>query len=137
MLRHPAAAAFATYYLISLLVGEVYPFSRYEMYSGAGSFRGAVIVCRSGGSEVSLGNYDRFAGFDPGALAYPPGEHFGSEYKLDEVRHTLETHRVRGAEPPNSVHLEIGIRIVEATDEGLRVVAAFVPMAEGRAWSSD
>lgn len=133
----PAVIAFALFFVVSAILGEVFPFSRFEMYCESGYRRGGVLVFRADGREVSIDDYDAFAGFDVGALRYPPGEHFESEYKLDEVRHALESHRAQGEVPASAVRFEIGVRIVEAASDGPRVVEAFAPMAEGRAWRRD
>ncbi len=134
----PSLPAFVAYLLASLLLGECYPLSRYPMYALSGYEQGTALVFLADGEPVpDLSGFVAFAGFEPDALRYPERHAASQEYLLDAVRHQIT---VRSVEAPPSgapVRLEIGYQLAEATDEGPRVVAPFIPLAEGRAWSRD
>lgn len=132
-----AVPAFGLYLLGALLVGEVYPFSRYTMYAISGYDRGTALVFLADGQPVGdLRRFRAFADFDTDRLQYPPGQPGSQEYLLDAVRHQV---RARTADrPPEepSVHLQIGFQVAEPSPQGPRVVEPFVLLAEGRAWST-
>lgn len=134
----PALPAFAAYLAAALLLGECYPLSRYPMYAQRGYDQGSALVFLADGQPVTdLRRYHAFADFDPEDLRFPPHHGSGAEYLLDAVRHEVATRsRVPPPDDP-SVDLQIGYAVARATPDGPQIVEPFVPLARGRAWSSD
>jgi hypothetical protein len=140
----PALLSFTIYFSLSTLIGEIYPFSRYEMYAYTGYLRGAVLVVESDGVAADIRDFEAFVDVDPSELRYPQGENYGQVYLLDVLRHYVATHQAttheaareatrRGARVP----VRIGYRVVHATADGPQVEDEVRVLAEGSAWQSD
>jgi hypothetical protein len=131
----PARAAwiaFALYLGASLLAGERFPFSRYDMYASLGDRKvGAVLAFRVDGNDVDVRRFDRFAGFDPANLL-PEDTPCSMEYAVEDARRWMEAHRAAADAPPGPVRLEIGYWWI--TVEGGRIVRDFRPIGEAMAW---
>lgn len=136
----PALYSFALYFTLCSLIGEMYPFSRYEMYAHTRYLRGALLVVEADGQPADIHEFDGFLGIAPEALHYPSGEGYGQEYLLDVLRHHVATHQVTPEEATRrgpGVRVRLGYRVVHASDEGPRPEDELRVFAEGTAWRSD
>jgi hypothetical protein len=131
-LTHVAVAlvALAVYCLVSLQVGDRFPFSRYVMYAQLkGRTEGAVLGLRVAGKEVPATSLEGFVGLDPSridARGYPCSQ----EWAVHETRRWVEEHQ--GALPSaDSVPVEVGFRIVSV--EQFRLLERWVPLTAGTA----
>jgi hypothetical protein len=128
-----APLAAVAYFLLSLLIGDRFPFSAYKMYaSTAQRTEGAVIVCFADGALASVDDYERFAGIDPAAI-YPRGLACSLEWQVNEHRRWIERHVAPTGAPDGPVRIDIGYRLL-AVDAAGRVSERIRVVARGTAW---
>ncbi len=127
-----AAATCFLYVVISLVVGDRFPFSRYSMYaSTAGRSHGAVLYCKADGEFVDVHRLDGFAGIDPAAI-YPEGLACSLEWKVHEARRFIEQHQAAPGAEPGAVRVELGYRLLQVDERGV-LTQRFRPVAHGTA----
>jgi hypothetical protein len=130
--------AFLVYAAGSWILGEVYPFSRFDMYaSSAGRSEGAVPVFLVDGKDIDITDYDLFTGIDPDLRTLlPPDVPCSMEYIVRDAARWIAEHRAAPHQPDGPAKITIGYRILSIDDsagastlrERMRIVA------EGRAW---
>jgi hypothetical protein len=128
--------AFVVYAAGSWILGEVYPFSRFDMYaSSAGRSEGAVPVFLVEGREVDVTDYDLFSGIDPDALL-PPDVPCSMEYVVRDAARWIASHRKSETQPEGPVTITIAYRIlsIDETDGASTLRERTRVVAEGRAW---
>lgn len=128
-----ATVAFTGYVVAALLLGEVFPFSRFAMYAkGAGRSEGFVPTLLADGTVTDVRALDRFSGIEPDAMG--PGRRPCSlGYRVEEDRRWVAAHSSPDGAPPGPVRVEYGYRRIRVVDgrvvrDGLEVVA------RGSAW---
>ncbi len=112
-----ALAAMAVYIVISLLVGDRFPFSRYSMYANLTQReQGAVFFVRAGDRFVAADELDAVWGIDVPALD-PKLVPCSQQWLVYEAQRWLESHLVE-APPEDSLPLEIGYRMLKVEPDG-------------------
>lgn len=118
----------------SLLLGERFPFSMYDMYARAGGGQeGAIFTVLADGIPADIESFERFHAIDPAAL-YPAGIPCSTEYCIAHARRWIQGRLGRPDDGRGPIHLQIGYRII--TVSGGRVIERFRVVAEGTAWPS-
>lgn len=113
-----ALAALASYVVISLLVGDRFPFSRYSMYARLTHRReGAVLYVKAGEVFVAPDDLELVSGLDVPALD-PKRVPCSQEWPVYEAQRWLTLHSVD--EPPkDAVRVEVGYRILSVGADGV------------------
>ena len=112
-----AIGAATTYFAISWVVGDRFPFSRYAMYADLGGRReGAVLVVRAGGREVAFQDVVAWHGIDPESID-PFKVPCSLHWVVFEAQAWIRDHTVASAEGL-AVPIEVGYRIVRVPDVG-------------------
>lgn len=124
-------AAAVVYAAIGYVVGEWYPFSGYNLYSGAAErTHGSVPVFFVDGIEARLTDWTAFEGIDPAAIHYE-GIPCAHQWLVLEARRWVTENMARS--PSESSHpIEWGYHHYRITPEG-SVQFEFEPMVRGRA----
>jgi len=131
-----ALIAFGTYIVLTLLIGEFYPFSAQGMYSQLQDYdEGSVLTFMADGEVVRLEDYGRFTGFEPGDVKPLEGVPFSMGFALREFQTWVERNR-GDLNNPGSVVFEIGFRRVTIGDEGPEM-GPFIPVVKGNAWPGE
>ncbi len=129
-----ASAAMCTYVLVSLAVGDRFPFSRYSMYASLkGRVQGAVLYVEADGVAVDIARLWRFSGVDPTRID-PRGHPCSQEWAVYEVRRWVAEHLEAGLPLPEEagrVPVEIGFRLVSV--EGFKLHEDRVLLTRGSA----
>jgi hypothetical protein len=109
--------AFAIYVIVSLAVGDLFPFSRYSMYASlSGREEGAVLYVRAGERFVAPDELVQVHGLDVPALD-PKRVPCSQQWVVYEAQRWLETHSV--ADPPeHGVPVEVGYRMLKVEGDG-------------------
>lgn len=141
-LHHPGPAlfGFAVYFALCTLLGEFYPFSRYEMYAHGNHSTGVKLVVLADEEQVRLRDFSAFEGFDGADLQFLTEVGGGQRYQIDAVRHHILTHPAppgHSAAHGPGVRLRVGYVLVHATEEGAVAETEFHLLSEGRAWPND
>ncbi len=127
-----AAAGFVAYLLVSLLVGEWFPFTQLPMYSELSGYRTSqVLVCRLAGEEIPCDGLQHVEGVSPRAIQPLKGRRFSMGYRIQELRAQLE--RQGDAPPGEGSAFEVGFRPVDMGPDGPEM-GDFVAVQSGRAW---
>lgn len=106
----------ALYFVVSRVVGDRFPFSRYAMYaSTAMRSEGGVPSFRADGRDARIDDYVDFVGIDPDAI-YPAGIPCSLEWRVREWQRWLRSHQsdVPGAAGP--IAIEIGFRMLRVDE---------------------
>ncbi len=130
VLSRPAVTAFVVYLLGGLLLGEVFPFSRYTMYADiAARDYGAVPVFLVDGAESEPSAFSSFHALDPSAFVAPTGVVTAMDYVTrdwgDQVRR-------RPASSPGPLVVEVAYDLVRV--RGGEVQRQRIVVARGTAW---
>ena len=135
MLHRPALLAFVATALLCELLGEVPPFSRFEMYAGLASERrsSAVLQFRVGGEPVLPWSLTRFTGDGLFELPLPELAPSTMRWYRDEARTFVRAHPGEGA-APGPVAVTWGYVVVGWRDDRVEELEPFVTLAEGHAW---
>lgn len=124
-----ASTAMVVYALISLRVGDWFPFSKYSMYAAlSGRVTGAVLYVEADGQPANIVRLDQFSGIDPGHID-PKGHPCSQQWVVWETQRWVAEHLDPNA--PGEVDVEIGFRLV--TVEQFRLSETRVALARGRA----
>jgi hypothetical protein len=127
-----AALAFALVLAAGLVLGEVFPFSRFDMYArAAGRREGAVPLVLADGREIEIERLRGFSAIDATTLL-PAGIPCSMEYRVHEIERWIATHPAPRDGAPGPLHVWIGYRVLSLADG--RVHERRVVVAEGRAW---
>lgn len=108
----------AVYFVVSRVVGDRFPFSRYAMYaSTAMRLEGGVPLFRADGRDARIDDFVDFVGIDPAAI-YPAGIPCSLEWRVREWQRWLSAHRsdVAGVEGP--IRIQIGFRMLRVDEAG-------------------
>mgnify|MGYP001480237886 CR=1 FL=1 len=113
-----ALVACVAYVLVSLVVGDRYPFSRYSMYARLTTrSEGAVLYVRAGDRFVRPEALAVVHGLDI-AIVQPRGKPCSQEWLVYEAQRWLEQHS--GKSPPeNGVPVEVGWRMLRVDAAGM------------------
>ncbi len=130
VLSRPAAIAFVAYVLGGLVLGEVFPFSRYTMYADiAARDYGAVPVFVVAGVESDPAEFSSFHGLDPAQFVAPAGIVTAMDYVTrgwgDQVRR-------RPADDPGPLAVEVAYDLVRV--RAGEVQRQRIVVARGSAW---
>lgn len=113
-----ALTAFAVYVLVSLGLGDVYPFSRYSMYARLTTRKeGAVLYVRAGDRFVAPDDLDEVCGLDVDALdpirhGIPTSHEWVSHEAMRWLRQRSRHHVMDG------VVVEVGYRMLRIDETG-------------------
>jgi len=113
-----------------VVLGEVYPWSRYSMYADLGQRdHGAVPLVRVDGQQADLRDYVAFADLDPAAFRPPPDVPCSMLYVFDQ-----QSEHVRGRlrAGPGPLPVEIGVLLVRPGRGGPQVEERV--LQRGSAW---
>lgn len=129
-----ALAAGAAYFLLSLLVGDRFPFSKHSMYASTAVRKesGAVPLLLADGKPAAVDHFDRFRGLDPDAL-YPDGLPCSLEWQIHEAGRWIREKRAEDTDAPGPVKVEWGFVLVKARKDG-RLSERWYPIQQGTAW---
>ncbi len=121
-----ALIAAIAYVLISLAVGDRFPFSRYSMYADLTTREeGAVLYIRAAERFIAPDDLDAVHGIEVSALS-PKGIPCSQEWLVHEAQRWLGNHRVDHP-PEDGVPVEVGWRMLRvqegAVHERLQPVA--------------
>lgn len=112
-----ALAGMFVYGVVSLLVGDRFPFSRYSMYARLDQRReGAVLYVRAGERFVVADELEVVHGLDVPALD-PKRVPCSQQWLVYEAQRWLTNHSV-AAPPEGGIPLELGYRILSVDDAG-------------------
>jgi hypothetical protein len=115
-----AAAAFAIYVAVALVVGDRFLFSRYSMYAKLTSrTEGAVLYARLGDRFVSPDDLDAVHGLDVPALD-PTRVPCSQQWAVYEAQRWLESRAV-ATPPSDGLPVELGWRMLRVDDAGALV----------------
>jgi hypothetical protein len=114
---------FGAYLSCCLIFGELFPFSRFKMYSDLSAGPAAVPVMRANGQLANPADFKNYTGLDTPLPAPPAPCSMG--YRQEELKLAIE--RNRGAEA-GPVQIELGWLVVGETE------GSFVAGASGWAW---
>lgn len=129
-----ALAAGAAYFIISLLVGDRFPFSKHSMNASTAVRKeaGAVPLLLADGKPAAVDDYDRFQGLDPDAM-YPDGLPCSLEWQIHEAGRWIRDKTADSEDAPGPVKVEWGFVLVKARKDG-RLTERWHPLQEGTAW---
>ncbi len=126
----PALLAFVVYLLGGLVLGEVFPFSRFSMYADiARRDYGAVPVFLVGGDQGDPSRLSGFHHLDPDQFHSPPGLVSAMDYVVDDWAAIV---RARPAAEPGPLAVEVAYDLVRVRDGGIQ--RQRVVVARGTAW---
>ena len=126
--------ATAVYVVLSLILGDRLPFSRYEMYSGAAlRTEGAVPVFLVDGQPAKVLEYDRFHDLDVGSIN-------SNNWPCFVLREVHETHRwvhdnTAGTDTPKGAHTVAWGYALYSVDEAGVISHRQELLTKGTAWS--
>ncbi len=127
-----AALAFVLVVVGGLVLGEVFPLSRFDMYArAAGRREGAVPFVLADGREIAIEDLSEFSALDAQALL-PPGMPCSMEYRVHEMQSWILTHPAHAGTTPGPLRVQVGYRVLSIA--GGRLHERRVLVAEGRAW---
>jgi hypothetical protein len=111
-----ALVACLVYVLVSLAVGDFYPFSRYSMYARLTTrTEGAVLYVKAGEAFVAPDDLDAVCGLDVDAID-PRGVPTSQEWVSHEAMRWLRSRSVGAIE--GGVPIEIGYRMLKVDERG-------------------
>jgi hypothetical protein len=129
-----AAAAAAAYFVVSLIIGDRFPFSRYAMYARErGRKTGAVPVFLADGKPVWVDSLVRFR-FDADKI-HTRTVPCSLEWQVHEMRRWVASHQAPEDAGDGPVRLQFGFRML-SIDDGGRITEKVRIVAEGSAWRS-
>jgi len=112
-----AGIAAIVYMVISLAVGDRFPFSRYSMYANLTTRKeGAVLYIKAGDAFVAPDDLEAVHGLDVPAMN-PRKVPCSQQWLVYEAQRWLDDHRAE-APPDNAVAVEIGYRMLRVEDDG-------------------
>ena len=129
-----APLAALLYILISLAIGDWFPFSRYSMYASIGRRdHGAAPYFKANGEFVRIDHYGDFSGLDLEAM-YPRGIPCSLEWQVHEARRWIQRHPAPAgqAEGEAVVPVEFGFRLIWVDEQG-RLTMTLRPTMQGHA----
>ena len=110
-----ALLAFLAYGVLGILLGDVFPFSRYGLYASAPAReKGAVPVFLAEGREARIADFESFDGIETGAM-YPEGYPCSLEWMVREAQAWVDDHRGAG---PGPVPVAWGFRVLQVGEDG-------------------
>lgn len=113
-----ALIAAVVYIVVSLLVGDRFPFSRYCMYADLGTrTEGAVLYLKAAGRFVAPDELGAVHGLDVEALD-PRSRPCSQQWLVYEAQRWLRDHSVEG-ELEGGVDVEAGYRMLSVDSDGL------------------
>ncbi len=113
-----APVAALVYIVVSLAIGDWFPFSRYSMYASIGARdHGAAPYCKANGEFTTVDRLEHFGGFDV-AHIYPQGIPCSLEWQVHEARRWIEAHMAPPDGGPGDVAMEFGFRLIWVDDKG-------------------
>lgn len=128
-----ALAAALAYIIISLIVGDFFPFSKHSMYaSTAMRDKGAVPLLLAENQPTEIDRYVRFQGIDPNKM-YPPGLPCSLEWQVHEAGRWLRNNLDAPDSPPGPVKVSWGFVILRVQPDG-SIQERWRPVQEGTAW---
>ena len=129
-----ALAAGVAYFVISLVVGDRFPFSKHSMYASTAmrSESGAVPLLLADGKPAAVDRFVRFQGLDPDAL-YPERLPCSLEWQIHEAGRWFRDKAAEPGDAPGPVKVEWGFVIIKARKDG-RLTERWFPIQEGTAW---
>jgi len=129
-----ALAGFIAYFVISLVVGDRFPFSKHSMYASTAvrNESGAVPLLLAAGKPAAVDRYERFQGLDPDNL-YPDGLPCSLEWQIHEAGRWIRDKTAPAGDAPGPVKVEWGFVIVKARKDG-RLTERWFAIQEGTAW---
>jgi hypothetical protein len=128
-----AIGAFLLYFGVSWFIPEIFPFSRYEMFSYANENKLAVPFFTANDQLADTANYKDFKGIPPDNIDIR-GEPGDMKYKVEEDRNWVRSHLAASSVPPGPVRCRFGFYIVSiGTDGHVRVETR--SLAQGSAYS--
>ena len=111
-------ASCAVFVLGSLIVGEVFPFSRFDMYATKiDHHAGAVPAFWSGDRLVNPEHYRDFVGIQPDALDHPPAP-CSMEYAVRDGQRWIRSHAAPAGSPEGPSDFRAGFIVVEQAADG-------------------
>ena len=124
-----APAAALAYIVISLVIGDVFPFSKYSMYASIGRRdHGAVLYVKADGVFVRVDELVDFHGIDLDQV-YPSGIPCSLEWQVHEAKRWLGNHK---ADAPGPVAVEMGFRLIWVAADG-KITEKLRPTVRGTA----
>lgn len=128
-----ALAAALAYIVISLIVGDFFPFSKHSMYaSTAMRDKGAVPLLLADNKPAEVDQFVRFQGIDPATL-YPPGLPCSLEWQVHEAGRWFSNNLDAPGSPPGPVKVSWGFVILRVQPDG-SIQERWRPVQEGTAW---
>jgi hypothetical protein len=113
-----ALIAAVVYGVVSLIVGDRFPFSRYSMYARLTTrAEGAVLYVRAGERFVAPDDLEVVHGLDIAAID-PKGRPCSQEWLVYEAQRWLKNHAVV-APPEDGIAVEVGYRMLRIDKDGL------------------
>ena len=104
------------YFIISWCSGDMFPFSRYPMYSCSPKRKeGAVPVFLADEAVAKLDGFTDFSGIDTEGL-YPPNTYCSLEWMIHEAKRYFEGHKNTGE--PGDIEVAWGFRHLTVDNEG-------------------
>jgi len=125
----PALVSLLAYGLLAVVVGEVWPLSRFPMYAHL-PVTGAVPVVEVEGAWVVPEDLTAFHGCSGPQIRIPSGVPHRVGWRLDEIARWVKAH---SATSPGPVQVRFGYRVVQVTDQGPRLDDNFVELCAGTA----
>jgi len=126
----PALVAFVAYGLGCVLLGEAFPFSRYDMYArGSARDAGAVPVFLADGQPVEPSALRSYYGLDPASLRAPEGVACTLGYIVEDRAAWVAAHP---ADAPGPIRIQVGFDEVRLVDGEVRHAVRVT--GEGTAW---
>ncbi len=126
-----AAAALVAYVVISLIVGERFPFSRYLMYAALKDrSEGAVLYLRAGDRFLEPEQIQALWGMDVEALD-PTRVPCSQQWIVYEVQRLLNA-RTTSEPPAKGTQVEAGYRMLRVLPDG-QIEETLRPVSEGTA----
>lgn len=127
-----ALAAALAYIIISLIVGDFFPFSKHSMYaSTAMRDKGAVPLLLADKQPAEVDHFVRFQGIDPKEM-YPPRLPCSLEWQVREATRWVENNLDAGGEP-GPVQVSWGFVILRVQPDG-SIQERWRPVQQGTAW---
>jgi len=128
-----ALAAALVYMVISLIIGDIFPFSKHSMYaSTAMRDKGAVPLMLADNQPAEVDDYVRFTGIDPDRL-YPPRLPCSLEWQIHEAGRWFRGNQAEEGSPPGPVKISWGFVILRVQPDG-SIQETWRPVQEGTAW---
>ena len=121
------------YTVISLVVGDRFPFSRYAMYAQPQTRdHGAVPVFLADGAQADAATFHRFSGIDASQL-WDEALACSLEWQVHELTRWHGDHAADEGDEAGPIAVQAGYRILRLGEDG-RLTETLDIRVEGRAW---